>query len=324
VAGYCDRRDGVFSLTVLGSGSGGNCALVSSDRCRILIDAGFSARRITQGLRSVGIEPESLDGILLTHEHGDHVAGLKVFCGKFDVPIYCNSLTAEYLCREGIVAANRYKIFSTGSSFTIRDIDVQAFYVPHDAVDPVAFVLSSDYGSVGFLTDLGYAPKLARERIREVHTLVIETNHDEQRLQADPKRPWSVKQRILSRHGHLSNDAAAALVADITGENLRRVILGHLSRECNSPELALGAMHRLGLDALELYCAEQYQVSPRFEIGQQPIERVLRQDDRFKMTCSSQPPIGISTTGQKVNPVAGSNNDEQETEYLLDLGWHFG
>jgi len=306
----------VFSLTVLGSGSGGNCALVTSDRCRILIDAGFSARRISQGLQSLGIEPESLDGILLTHEHSDHIAGLKVFCGKFDVPVYCNSLTAEYLCREGIAEANRYKIFSTGSSFTIQDIDVQAFYVPHDAVDPVAFVLSSDYGSVGFLTDLGYAPKLARERIREVHTLVVETNHDEQRLQADSKRPWSVKQRILSRHGHLSNEAAAALVADIAGENLRRVILGHLSRECNSPELALGAMRRLSLDSLELHCAEQNQVSPQFEIGPQRVARPLRKNDWVTTGCS--------TVSEKINPVAGGHDNEQQAEYLLNLGWDVG
>ena len=306
----------MFSLTVLGSGSGGNCALVTSDRCRILIDAGFSARRISQRLQSLGVEPESLDGILLTHEHSDHIAGLKVFCGKFDVPVYCNSLTAEYLCREGIAEANRYKIFSTGSSFTIQDIDVQAFYVPHDAVDPVAFVLSSDYGSVGFLTDLGYAPKLARERIREVHTLVVETNHDEQRLQADSKRPWSVKQRILSRHGHLSNEAAAALVADIAGENLRRVILGHLSRECNSPELALGAMQRLSLDSLELYCAEQNQVSPQFEIGPQPVARPLRQSDWVTTGCS--------TVSEKINPVASGHDDEQQAEYLLNLGWDVG
>jgi len=306
----------VFSLTVLGSGSGGNCALVTSDRCRILIDAGFSARRISQRLQSLGIEPESLDGILLTHEHSDHIAGLKVFCGKFDVPVYCNSLTAEYLCREGIAEANRYKIFSTGSSFTIQDIDIQAFYVPHDAVDPVAFVLSSDYGSVGFLTDLGYAPKLARERIREVHTLVVETNHDEQRLQADSKRPWSVKQRILSRHGHLSNEAAAALVADIAGENLRRVILGHLSRECNSPELALGAMRRLSLDSLELHCAEQNQVSPQFEIGPQRVARPLRKNDWVTTGCS--------TVSEKINPVAGGHDNEQQAEYLLNLGWDVG
>jgi phosphoribosyl 1,2-cyclic phosphodiesterase len=304
----------VFSLIVLGSGSGGNCALVMSDRCRILIDAGFSAKRISQGLQSLGIEPESLDGILVTHEHSDHIAGLKVFCGKFDVPVYCNSLTAEYLCRCGIAEAGRYKIFSTGSSFTIQDIDVQAFYVPHDAIDPVAFVVSSDYGSVGFLTDLGYAPKLARERIREVHTLVVETNHDEQRLQADPKRPWSVKQRILSRHGHLSNEAAAALVADIAGENLRRVVLGHLSRECNSPELALSAMRQLGLDSLEFYCAEQNQVSPRFEVGPRASARGSRENNRLAAEY-----LAVS---EKVNPVAGSRDDQQQTEYLLDLAWN--
>jgi phosphoribosyl 1,2-cyclic phosphodiesterase len=305
----------VFSLIVLGSGSGGNCALVISDHCRILIDAGFSAKRISQGLQSLGIEPESLDGILVTHEHSDHIAGLKVFCGKFNVPVFCNSLTAEYLCRCGIAEASRYRIFSTGSAFTIQDIDVQAFYVPHDAVDPVAFVLSSGYGSVGFLTDLGYAPKLARERIREVHTLVVETNHDEQRLQADPKRPWSVKQRILSRHGHLSNEAAAALVADIAGENLRRVVLGHLSRECNSPELALSAMRQLGLDSLEFYCAEQNQVSPRFEVGSRPSSGALRQNDRSA--------AGSLAVSEKVNPVARGRDDKQQTEYLLDLGWHF-
>jgi phosphoribosyl 1,2-cyclic phosphodiesterase len=306
----------VFSLIVLGSGSGGNCALVMSDRCRILIDAGFSAKRISQGLQSLGIEPESLDGILITHEHSDHIAGLKVFCGKFDVPVYCNSLTAEHLCRCGIAEASRYKIFSTGSSFTIQDVDVQAFYVPHDAVDPVAFVVSSDYGSVGFLTDLGYAPKLARERIREVHTLVVETNHDEQRLQADPKRPWSVKQRILSRHGHLSNEAAAALVADIAGENLRRVVLGHLSRECNSPELALNAMRQLRLDCLEFHCAEQNQVSPRFEIGSPASARALRQTNRLE--------AGRLAASEKVNPVTRSYDDQQQTEYLLDLSWDVG
>ena len=230
------------------------------------------------------------------------------------MPVYCNSLTAEYLCRCGVADAGRYKIFSTGSSFTIQDIDVHAFYIPHDAVDPVAFVLSSDYGSVGFLTDLGYAPKLARERIREVHTLVVETNHDEKRLQADPKRPWSVKQRILSRHGHLSNEAAAGLVADIAGENLRRVVLGHLSRERNSPELALNAMRQLGLDSLEFYCAEQDQVSPQFQIGSQALARAQRQDIRLKTGC-----LAVS---EKVNPVAGSHDDEQHAEYLLNLGWH--
>lgn len=308
----------MFTLTVLGSGSGGNCALVTSDRCRILIDAGFSAKQITQRLQSVGIEPESLDGILLTHEHSDHIAGLKVFCGKFDVPVYCNSLTAEYLCRAAIAESSRYKIFATGASFTIQDIDVQTFYVPHDAIDPVAFVLSSDYGSAAFLTDLGCAPKLARERIREVHTLVIETNHDEQRLQADPKRPWSVKQRILSRHGHLSNEAAAALVAEIAGQSLRRVVLGHLSRDCNSPALALGAMKQRGLDSLELYCAAQNAVSPKFEIGSDPIEKALQRDDWLRTDRSR------SAVTEQVDPIDRSQNNNQETEYLLNLGWDIG
>jgi len=257
----------VFELTILGSGSSGNSALLATENCRILVDIGFSAKQICQRLTAAGVTPESLDAILLTHEHSDHIAGLDVFSRKFKVPIYCNRLTAESLRAQAVAADASWNLFTSGGSFTIRDLDVQTFYVPHDAVDPVAFVISSGYGSVGFLTDLGFASKLVRERIREVHTLVVETNHDERKLQDDPKRPWSVKQRILSRHGHLSNRAAAELAADVAGNRLMRIVLGHLSRDCNTPELALGAMAELGLGCLELFCAEQHLVSPRFLVG---------------------------------------------------------
>ena len=248
-------KNAVFELRDLGSGSSGNSALITTENCRILVDIGFSARQICQRLAALDVAPESLDAILLTHEHSDHMAGLDIFTRKFRVPVYCNRLTAEALRGEGIAGEAAWTIFSTGSSFTIRDLDVQTFYVPHDAVDPVGFIASSGYGSVGFLTDLGFATKLVRERIREVQTLVIETNHDERKLQDDPKRPWSVKQRILSRHGHLSNRAAATLVADIAGDHLERVILGHLSRDCNTQDLALAEMDRFGFSALELFCA---------------------------------------------------------------------
>jgi phosphoribosyl 1,2-cyclic phosphodiesterase len=257
----------VFELTVLGSGSSGNSALIASENCRVLVDIGFSARKICQRLAAAGVAPESLDAVLLTHEHSDHIAGLDVFSRKFKIPIYGNRLTAECLRGQGVAVEAPWVLFNSGDSFTIRDLDIQTFYVPHDAVDPVAFVISSVYGSVGFLTDLGCASKLVRERVREVHTLLVETNHDLRKLQDDPRRPWSVKQRILSRHGHLSNRAAAELAADIAGDCLERVVLGHLSRDCNTPELALAAMLEVGLDRLELFCAEQHAVSPRFSIG---------------------------------------------------------
>jgi phosphoribosyl 1,2-cyclic phosphodiesterase len=298
-------KDAVFELSILGSGSSGNSALITTENCRILVDIGFSARQICQRLAALEVAPESLDAILLTHEHSDHMAGLDVFTRKFRVPVYCNRLTAETLRGQGIAGEAAWTIFSTGSSFTIRDLDVQTFYVPHDAVDPVGFIASSGYGSVGFLTDLGFATKLVRERIREVHTLVIETNHDERKLQDDPKRPWSVKQRILSRHGHLSNRAAATLVADIAGDHLERVILGHLSRDCNTQDLALGEMDRLGLSALDLFCAQQQQVSPSFSIkGRLP-----------------EPPVqpDLAKIAEQIDPIAYYQDDHYHTQYTLDL-----
>ena len=297
-------KDTVFELAILGSGSGGNSALITTGNCRILVDIGFSARQICQRLGALGVTADSLDAILLTHEHGDHIAGLDVFSRKFKIPIYCNRLTAEALRGQGIAASAPWTIFSTGTSFTIRDLDIQTFYVPHDAVDPVGFIASSGYGAVGFLTDLGFATKLVRERIREVHTLVVETNHDERKLQDDPKRPWSVKQRILSRHGHLSNHAAATLVADIAGDYLERVILGHLSRDCNTQELALAEMEHFGLDRLELFCAQQHEVSPRFSIGR-------------TLPDSSD----LAKIAEQVDPISYHQADCYHSQYKLNLQW---
>ena len=173
----------VLSLTVLGSGSAGNCSLIATDQCRLLVDAGFSARQIVQRLETIGVRPETLDAILITHEHSDHVAGLEIFCRRFGIPIYTNPLTAEILRRGFLVDFSGWNLFQTGRAFAVKDIEIQSFYVPHDAVEPTAFVFTEGEGSIGVLMDLGYAPKLALERIRQVHTLFIETNHDERMLQ---------------------------------------------------------------------------------------------------------------------------------------------
>lgn len=259
----------MFTLTILGSGSAGNCSLVQTDRCRLLVDGGLSARQIATRLAAAGVDPATLDGILITHEHCDHIGGLEVFCKKFQVPIYCNALTAETMRHGGESVKKDWRIFATGGDFSIHDIHVQSFPVPHDAVDPVGFVLHSDGTSLGFLTDLGHATKLVYERVRQVQTLVIETNHDEKMLQNDTRRPWSVKQRIMSRHGHLSNAAAANVVAEMLGNGLERVILGHLSRDCNSPEVALSTMRtriaEMGA-SIEVHCASQTEISARHPI----------------------------------------------------------
>jgi phosphoribosyl 1,2-cyclic phosphodiesterase len=258
---------------MLGSGSAGNSALVATDHCKILVDGGLSARQLVLRLEQCGGTPEQIDGVLLTHEHGDHVFGLEVLCRKFDVPIYCNALTAEAVRYDGSFDRYRnWRIFQTGAEFSICDITVQTFPVPHDAVDPLGFVLYAGSGSLGFITDLGYVTKLIVERLRHVQTLVIETNHDEKLLQNDAHRPWPVKQRIQSRHGHLSNTAAATVIEELLSGKIQRVVLGHLSRDCNTPELALhtvrASLAKCGKVDLEIHCATQFEITPQFRIGE--------------------------------------------------------
>lgn len=257
---------------MLGSGSSGNAALVATGHCRILVDGGLSARQLVARLEQCGVAPEQLDGVLLTHEHGDHVCGLEVLCRKHALPIYCTAETAEAIRCSGLGKHQNWRIFRSGAEFNICDVLVQTFSVPHDAVDPVGYTFSAGRRALGFITDLGYATKMLIERLREVHTLVIETNHDEKLLQADPHRPWPVKQRIMSRHGHLSNVAAANVIEQLLPGKIERVVLGHLSRECNTPALAEGAVreciHRNGRTDLQIFCASQSLVSPRFDIGE--------------------------------------------------------
>src|SRR3989475_5711332 len=258
---------------MLGSGSAGNSALVATDHCKILVDGGLSARQLVVRLEKCGVSPEQLDGVLLTHEHGDHVCGLEVLCRKFHVPIYANALTAEAVrCDCALDRHRNWRIFRTGAEFSMCDITVQPFPVPHDAVDPVGFVFSAASSSLGFITDLGSVTKLIVERLRQVHTLVIETNHDEKLLQNDSHRPWPVKQRIQSRHGHLSNAAAASVIEQLLPGRIERVVLGHLSRDCNTPALAFAtvraSLEKCGRNDVESFCATQFEISSRFRIGE--------------------------------------------------------
>jgi phosphoribosyl 1,2-cyclic phosphodiesterase len=263
---------------MLGSGSAGNSALVATDHCKLLVDGGLSARQLVLRLGQCGVTPDQLDGVLLTHEHGDHVCGLEVLCRKFDLSIYCNALTAEAIRCGGFFErvpkafGINWRIFRTGSEFSICDMTVQTFPVPHDAVDPLGFAFHAGASGLGFITDLGYATKMVIERLREVQTLVVETNHDEKLLLYDSHRPWPVKQRIQSRHGHLSNTAAVSVIEELLPGKIERVVLGHLSRDCNTPELALRAVRaslaKCGRIDMEVHCATQSEISPRFRIGE--------------------------------------------------------
>jgi phosphoribosyl 1,2-cyclic phosphodiesterase len=228
-------------MTILGSGSSGNCSFLETDETRLLIDAGLSGRQIRQRLLSIGRSPENLTGILITHEHSDHIQGLAVVAAKLRVPVYCNRDTRRAI-EFNFDVPLQYRVFETGASFAIGDVEVDTFSVPHDAYDPVGFLIRTTAGNVGFLTDLGYATKLILERVRTANILLLETNHDMKMLQDDTRRPWSVKQRILSRHGHLSNDAAAELAEQIVTADLQHLYLAHLSTDCNRPELAHAAV----------------------------------------------------------------------------------
>lgn len=264
-------------FTILGSGSGGNCAYLEAGETRLLIDAGFSAKQIRERLASIGRAPEGLTGILVTHEHGDHICGLGTLCAKTGTRIYANRLTLEAIRRQFPDTRFETATFETGATFALGDIEVRTFSVPHDAMDPVGFLLATEAGNIGFLTDLGHATKLILERVRKAHVLVLEANHDLKLLQEDTKRPWSTKQRILSRHGHLSNDAAATVATEVVSAELSRIYLGHLSRDCNSPELARktvsAALARIG--ATHVAVEDTSQSAPSTTIQLFPKEPLL-------------------------------------------------
>jgi phosphoribosyl 1,2-cyclic phosphodiesterase len=258
----------MFEVITLASGSEGNATLVRNETATFLVDAGLSARQLTTRLLAVGTPPEQLSGILLTHEHCDHTSALKVLLMRHQLPVFCNPLTARALQEAGLVHGN-WKLFQTGSDFSLGSFAIRAFSVPHDAADPVGFRISSNGSCFGVLTDLGYATRLVFEMLRGIRALLIETNHDEELLQKDARRPWSVKQRILSRHGHLSNTAAARVLSELEAP-LQQIILGHLSRDCNSPQLALDSAAR-GLatgcsNQASIHCAGQDAPGPAFLI----------------------------------------------------------
>jgi phosphoribosyl 1,2-cyclic phosphodiesterase len=263
----------MIDFTILGSGSGGNAALVRSANGMLLVDAGLSAAQIAARLEAAGVDPADLGGILLTHEHGDHTRGLEVFTRKFRIPVLANAMTREVL-RDSVRGEIAWKIIPCGGAFSFAGFDVESFRVPHDAVDPMGFVLRAGGASLGVLCDFGHVTSLVRAKVQALDALFVEANYDVQMLANDTKRPWSTRQRIASRHGHLSNDQSAEVVRAAASPALRQVVLGHLSRDCNSPETALASV-RMALIAsgcahADIACARQDEATPWFCITGKP------------------------------------------------------
>lgn len=224
-------------LCVLASGSTGNCTYVASATTGVLIDAGLRAKEVAARLEKAGASLEQIRGVCVSHEHGDHVAGLKVLHTKHGIPLFANGGTIQKLRSSKEHAELPWKIFHTGEAFALGDLIVEPFAVPHDAMEPVGFVIGHGGDRVAIVTDIGMPTSLVRERLRNCRAIVLEANHDEQMLMDSP-RPWALKQRILGRQGHLSNQRAALLLAEIAGPQLQRVFLAHLSEECNRQDIA--------------------------------------------------------------------------------------
>jgi phosphoribosyl 1,2-cyclic phosphodiesterase len=222
-------------VCVLGSGSRGNCTLVSTERTRVLVDAGFSKRETFRRLAEVGERTEGFDALVISHEHSDHINGLRGLALALKIPVYISAATREIIRWDPRL--NAFEEFSAGSKFSIGDIEILPFSVPHDAVDPVAFRIEAQGIRVGIVTDLGYIPEVVKQRVHGCHCLVFESNHDLEMLKVGPY-PWHVKQRVMSRHGHLSNKATADFLGGDFDGAAQVLVLAHLSENNNHPEIA--------------------------------------------------------------------------------------
>ena len=254
-------------LSLLASGSKGNSLFFETDSCRLLIDAGLSGRETIARLASIGVDAETLDGILITHEHTDHVRGVGALARRLKIPV----LGASRMLRAAQQVIGRAELieFDPGSPLIFKGVSIDPFPITHDACDPVGFRIEGSEGCLGFATDLGIATRLIQEKLKGCRALVLEFNHDEQMLQDGPY-PWHLKQRIRSSHGHLSNSQAASLLEEVLHPGLQGVFLSHLSEVNNDPALAISCARTLlsgqNLCAPDLFLGCQHLASGMLDI----------------------------------------------------------
>lgn len=233
----------MFGFCPLSSGSQGNCIYLGSSKTKILIDCGISGRRCVQLLEEIGVGIDEIDAVLVSHEHGDHIRGLKVLAFRYGIPVLANHETAKAVA-EILGDCPKFKIFSTGEAFEFGDFEIRPFSIQHDAADPVAFTIHFDGIKLGFCTDLGFVSSLVLAHLQECDYLYVEANHEPSMVHSSP-RPMVYKQRVLGRSGHLSNEACAQLLNAVFHEGLKHVHLAHLSSECNSPEVAINVISEI-------------------------------------------------------------------------------
>lgn len=225
---------------MLATSSAGNCTYIGTSHTSLLIDAGLSRKETLTRLKAIGVPPESIDAILVTHEHTDHVAGLPGLARSLKVPVYVSPQTAAQIDWTGgsaAASAPRMEHFEAGSRFTVGDFRVESFSLPHDAVDPCGFVAETGGLRIALAMDLGYIPENVRYSLRGADLTLLESNHDLDMLKVGPY-PWPLKQRVMSRKGHLSNDTAAGYILESMAQSAHTLMLGHLSEHNNHPEIA--------------------------------------------------------------------------------------
>lgn len=261
----------MLRVATLASGSSGNCTVVSDGRVHILIDAGISTRRIAQGLKALGTELRHVSGVLITHEHTDHVSALPVLCRQTGAALYTAEGTACELCGRWQGMVERFRVFEPGQRFELCGLEVGTFPTSHDCACPVGYWVTDGKRKVALCTDTGAATAQAREGVRGAHTLIGEFNYDPEMLRRGPY-PLHLQNRIRGERGHLSNQAGGELAAWAAARGTSRVILAHLSAENNRPGLALEAARKalgglgLGEDDVELIAAPRSEATGWFEV----------------------------------------------------------
>ena len=247
----------------IASGSSGNCLYAGNEDTHILIDAGISCNRICEGLKTFDLDGRDIQGILVSHEHTDHISGLGVLARKFHIPIYGTEKTLRQISEMGNLGKIDRELFmpiEAGREFAVGSLSVESFSISHDAVDPVSFLIQDGGRKLGMVTDLGYYDESIVERLKDSNLLYVEANHDIHMLQAGPY-PYYLKRRILGERGHLCNEKAAQLVTELMHDRLDQVILGHLSKENNYPDLALTTVKNEVEDSVKV------EVAPRDHAG---------------------------------------------------------
>lgn len=266
-----------FKLCAIASGSSGNCTYLCAGDKQFLIDVGISGKKVVAGLEEIGVKPEEINGILITHEHSDHIKGVGIFSRKYNTPIYATQLAWNMMIEEnmiGKIKEENIRVLEKEIYLEIDDLKILPYTIYHDSVDPVGYIFEYGGKKITLATDIGTVDEVIEARLRGSHGILLEFNHDVRMLEAGGY-PFYLKKRILSDVGHLNNEAAAKVLTDIYHDGLEWAVLGHLSKDNNVPDLAfltaqtaLAEKNIIVGEDIEVLVAKRDSVSKMFKLGE--------------------------------------------------------